>query len=90
MFALMSKWYHTLVGFLQGCLFVVNPQIWLQILGLASCDDYLFKLAIAIGACAAKDSSKPLGPQAVTSLLSIVEDPACHFVYFDYFLHLIL
>ena len=31
------------------------------------------------------DSSKPLGPQVVSALHSIVENPACHRVYFDNF-----
>ena len=32
-----------------------------------------------------KDSSKPLGPQVVFALLSIVENSACLCVYFDNF-----
>ena len=35
------------------------------------------------GACDIKNNSKPLGPQVVFALLSIVENPACHYVYFD-------
>ena len=37
------------------------------------------------GACKAKNNSKPLGPQVVSDLLSIVEKSACHRVYFDNF-----
>ena len=36
-------------------------------------------------ACDAKDSSKLLGSQVVSALFSIVENPACHCVYFDNF-----
>ena len=35
------------------------------------------------GGCDAKNSSQPFGPQVVSALLSIVENPACHCVYFD-------
>ena len=57
---------------------------------LASSDGYPYKFETYTGACDTKDSSKPLGPQVVSALLSIVENPACHCVYFDNFLHLIL
>ena len=50
---------------------------------LASSDGYPYKFETYTGACDTKDSSKPLGPQVVSALLSIVENPACHCVYFD-------
>ena len=45
----------------------------------------LYKFETYTGACKTKDSRMPLGPQLVSDLLSIVEDPACHCVYFDRF-----
>ena len=50
---------------------------------LASSDGYPYKFETYTGACDTKDSSKPLGPQVVSAFLSIVENPACHCVYFD-------
>ena len=50
---------------------------------LASSDGYPYKLETYTGACDTKNSSKPLGPQVVFVLPSIVENPAGHFVYFD-------
>ena len=52
---------------------------------LASSDGYPYKFGTYTGACKTKDSSKPLNPQVVSDLLSIVETPACHGVYFDNF-----
>ena len=52
---------------------------------LASSDGYPYKFETYIGACHTKNSSKPLRPQVVFTLLSIVENPACHCVYFDNF-----
>ena len=52
---------------------------------LASSDGYPYKFETYTGACKTKDSRMPLGPQVVSDLLSIVEDPACHCVYFDRF-----
>ena len=43
----------------------------------------LDKFKTCIGACDTKDSSKLVGPRVVSALLSIVENPACHSVYFD-------
>ena len=53
---------------------------------LASSDGYPYKVGTYTGAYKTKDSSKPLGPKVVSDLLSIVEKPACHRVYFDNFL----
>ena len=50
---------------------------------LASSDGYPYKFETYTGACDTKDSSKPLGLQVVSAFLSIVENPACHCVYFD-------
>ena len=52
---------------------------------LASSDGYPYKFEAYTGECDTKDSSKPLGLQVVSALLSIVENPACHCVYFDNF-----
>ena len=52
---------------------------------LASSDGYPYKFETYTGQCDTKDSSKPLGSQVVSALLSIVENPACHCVYFDNF-----
>ena len=56
-------------------------QIWLQKLGFG----YPYKVEIYTGACDTKNSSNPLGPQVVSSLLSIVDNPASNCVYFDNF-----
>ena len=45
----------------------------------------LDKFKTCTGACDTKNSSKPVGPRDVSALLSIVENPACHCVYFDNF-----
>ena len=50
---------------------------------LASSDNYPYKFVTYTEVCDAKDSSKPLGSQVVSALLSIVENPACHCAYFD-------
>ena len=57
---------------------------------LASSDGYPSKFEAYTGACDTKDSSKSLGPQVVSALLSVVKNPACDCVYFDNFLHLII
>ena len=89
--SVMNKWYHTLVGTLQTCSFVASQldlatKNWV----LASSDGYPYKFETYTGACDTKDSSKPLGPQAVSALLLILENPACYCVYFDNFLHIII
>ena len=45
----------------------------------------LNKFETYTGACDTKNSSKPLGPQVVFAILLIVENHACHCVYFDNF-----
>ena len=57
---------------------------------LASSDGYPYRFKTYTGACKTTHSSMPLGPQVVSDLLSIVEDPACHCVYFDMFLYFML
>ena len=52
---------------------------------LASNDGDPYKFEIYTRACDTKNSSKPLGPQVVSALFSIVENSACHCVYFDNF-----
>ena len=52
---------------------------------LASNDGHPDKFEAYAGACDTKDNSKPLGLQVVSALLSIVENPASHCVYFDNF-----
>ena len=52
---------------------------------LASSYGYPYKFETYTGASKSKDSSKPLGPQVVCSLLSLVKNPTCHCVYFDNF-----
>ena len=49
---------------------------------LASSYGYPYKFETYSGAPNLKDSSKPLGPQVVCSLLSVVKNPTCHRVYF--------
>ena len=51
----------------------------------SSSDGYLYIFETYTGACKTKDSSKPVGPQVESALLSIVENPACHCVCFDNF-----
>ena len=52
---------------------------------LASSYGCPYKFETYTGASKSKDSSKPLGPQVVCSLLSVVKNPTCHRVYFDNF-----
>ena len=52
---------------------------------LASSYGYPYKFETYTGASKSKESSKPLGPQVVCSLLSIVKNPTCHRVYYDNF-----
>ena len=63
-----------------------NYKNWI----LASSDGYPYKFETYAGACDTKDSSKPLGPQDVSALLSMVKNPACHCVYFDNFFHFVI
>ena len=67
--------------FIRGKLIRFGYKNWV----LALSDGYPFKCETYTGVCKTKDSSMPLGPQVVSDLLSIVEDPACHCVYFDRF-----
>ena len=52
---------------------------------LASSCGYPYKFETYTGASKSKDSSKPLGPQVVCSLLSVVKNPTCHRICFDNF-----
>ena len=52
---------------------------------LASSDGYTYIFETYTGECDTKNSSMHLGPQVVSGLLSIVENPACHCAYFDNF-----
>lgn len=52
---------------------------------LASSDGYPYKFETYTGASESKVRSRPLGPQVVFDLLSIVQNPACHRLYFDNF-----
>ena len=67
--------------FIQGKPIRFGNKNWVP----ASSDGYPYKFGTYTGACKTKDSSKPLGPQFVTDLLSIVEKPTCHCVYFENF-----
>ena len=57
---------------------------------LASSDGSPYKFETYTGACETNASSKPLGPQVVSALLSIVKNPACHCVYFNNFFRLVI
>ena len=72
---------HSAKMFIRGKPIRFGHKNWV----LASNDGYPYKFETYIGACDTKDSSKPLGPQVVSVRLSIVENPACHCVYFDNF-----
>ena len=77
---------HSAKMFIRGKLIRVVSKTWV----LASSNDYPYKFGTYTGACTTKDSSKLLGPQIVSDLLSIAEKPACHRVYFDNFFTLYL
>ena len=72
---------HSAKMFICGKLIRFGDKNWV----LASSDGYPYKFETYTGAYDTKDSSKPLGPQVESALLSIVENPACHCVYFDNF-----
>ena len=72
---------HSAKTFIRGKPIRFGYKNWV----LASSDGYPYKFETYTGACDTKDSSKPLGPQVVSALLSIVENPVCHCVYFDNF-----
>ena len=57
---------------------------------LASGYGYPYKFETYTKASKLKDRSKPLGPQVVCSLLSVVKNPTCYRFYFDKFLRPIL
>ena len=57
---------------------------------VATLQSYPYRFETYTEACDTKNSSKPLGPQVGSALLSIVENPAYHCVYFDNFLRLII
>ena len=67
--------------FIRGEPIKIGYKSWV----LASSDGFLCKFETYTRACDTKDSSKPLGPQVVSSLLLIVKNPACCCVYFDNF-----
>ena len=50
---------------------------------LTSSDGYPYKFETCTGACETKDSSKPLGPQVVSALFSIVGNFICHLYHVD-------
>ena len=72
---------HSAKMFIRGKPIKFGYKNWV----LASSDGYTYKFETCTGACKTKDSSLLLGPQVVSDLLSIVEDPACHCVYFNRF-----
>ena len=74
---------HSAKMFIRGKPIRFGYQNWV----LASSDGYPYKFETYTRACDTKDSSKPLGPQDVSALLSIVKNPACHCVCFDNFSH---
>ena len=51
---------------------------------LTSDDGYPYKIIPYQGKAMGTDRG-PLGPPVVNSLLEVVENPACHEVFFDYF-----
>ena len=73
--------WHSAKMFIRGKPIGFGYKNWV----VASSDGYPYKFETYTGACDTKDSSKPLGPQVVSALLLIVENPACHCVYFDNF-----
>ena len=77
---------HSAKMFIRGKLIKFGYKNWI----LASSDGYPYKFETYTGACDTKNSSRPLGPQDVSALLSIVKIPACHCVYFDKFLKILL
>ena len=77
---------HSAKMFIRGKPIRFGYKNWVSALS----DGYPYKFETYTGACDSKDSKKPLGPQVVSALLSIVENPACHCVYFDNFLHRII
>ena len=72
---------HSAKMFIRGKPIRFGYQNWV----LASSDGYPYKFETYTRACDTKHSSKPLGPQDVSALLSIVKNPACHCVCFDNF-----
>ena len=72
---------HSAKMFIRGKPIRLGYKNWI----LATSDGYPYKFGTYTGAYETKDSSKPLCPQVVSDLLSMVEKPACHRVYFDNF-----
>ena len=62
---------HSAKMFIRGKSIRFGYKNWV----LASSDGYPYNFETYTGACDTKDSSKPLGPQFVFALLSIVENP---------------
>ena len=77
---------HSFKMFIRGKPIRFGYKNWV----LASSYGYPYKFETCTGASKSKDSSKPLGPQVVCSLLSVVKNPTCYHVYFDNFLSFFL
>ena len=76
---------HSAKMFIRGQPIRFGYKNWI----LASSDGCPYKFE-ASRECDTKDSSKPLRPKVVSALLSTVENPACHCVYFDSFFYFLL
>ena len=72
---------HSAKMFIRGKPIRFGYKNWI----LVSSDGYPYKFETYTKACDTKNSSKSPGPQVVSVLLSVVENPACHCVCFDNF-----
>ena len=81
----MKKWFPISADILSICSFGESNKVWVQKLGPCIQLRCPYKFETYTGASKSKDSSKPLGPQVVNSLLSVVKNPTYHRVYFDNF-----
>ena len=75
---------HSAKMFIWGKPIRFGYQNWV----LASSFDYPYKFGTYTRASKTKNNSKPFGPQVVSDHHSIVEKPACHCLFRQFFLHL--
>ena len=72
---------HSIKMFIRGKPIRFGYKNWV----LASSSGYPYKFETYMGASEGSEKGKPLGPRIVLGLLSVVENPKCHHVFFDNF-----
>jgi DNA excision repair protein ERCC-6 len=72
---------HSIKMFIKGKPIRFGYKNWV----LAASSGYPYKFETYMGSSKGSEKGKPLGPRVVLGLLSVVENPECHHVFFDNF-----